>query len=158
MLSLYEHGNEAAWLASFRFSIDLRPRYCECDGQRHVSNVVYAEYLELSRLQYFKAAGDPETGDYAFQHVAAELHLRYIAACYYDEPLHVFSQLRSLGTSSAVMEQAIAGADGSIRATARVTVVRSGRTGTAPWTAAQRQALDAFERRPLTATRSAHRE
>lgn len=151
MLSLYEKGNEAAWLASFPFSVDVRPRYCECDGQRHVSNVVYAEYLELSRLQYFKTAGDSETGDYAFQHVAAELQLRYIAACYYDEPLHVFSKLSSLGTSSATMLQAIAGDDGSIRAVARITVVRSTGAGTAAWTVAQRAALEAFEERTLAA-------
>jgi hypothetical protein len=40
VLTLYADGGEAAWLASFRFSVDVRPRYCECDGQGHVSNVV----------------------------------------------------------------------------------------------------------------------
>ncbi|MBD5657103.1 MAG: hypothetical protein IAI50_18285, partial [Candidatus Eremiobacteraeota bacterium] len=65
MLALYAPGDEAAWLASFRFSVDVRPRYCECDGQGHVSNVVYPEYLELGRLQFFKAANDPEPGGFA---------------------------------------------------------------------------------------------
>jgi acyl-CoA thioester hydrolase len=144
LLSLYEPGNEAAWLASFSFSVDVRPRYCECDGQGHVSNVVYPTYLELSRLQFFKAAGDPEPHGFAFQHVTAELTLRYLAACYYDEPLAVWSRLERLGGSSATMEQAIAAADGSLRAIARIALVRSRDGRTAPWTDAQRAALDAF--------------
>jgi len=152
LLALYEAGNEAAWLASFRFAVEVRPRYCECDGQAHVSNVVYPAYLELSRLQYFKAAGDPETGDFAFQHVTAELQLRYMGACFYDEALRVHSKLFALGRSSATMDQAVTGADGTIRALSRVTVVRSiGGNVTAPWSEAQRFALEAFEGHALTA-------
>jgi acyl-CoA thioester hydrolase len=149
VLTLYADGGEAAWLASFGFSVEVRPRYCECDGQGHVSNVVYPAYLELSRLQYFKAAGDPENGLFAFQHVTAELHLRYIGSCAYDEPLRVASKLTSLGRSSAVMEQALTGGDGSLRLAARVAVVRSRNERTEPWTPAQRAALVAFEGRAL---------
>jgi acyl-CoA thioester hydrolase len=149
LLALYHPGDEAAWLASFRFSVEVRPRYCECDGQRHVSNVVYPAYLEYSRLQFFKAAGDPEPGDFAFQHVAAELRLRYLAACFYDEPLAIFSKLVSLGRSSAVMDQAMAGADATIRAISRVVVVRSQGAVTAPWSAAQRAAIERFCGGPL---------
>ena len=146
MLALYEPGNEAAWLASFSFSVEVRPRYCECDGQGHVSNVIYPAYLELSRLQYFKAANDPEPlRGFAFQHVAAEFHLRYLAACYYDEPLRVASKLVTLGRSSAAMEQAIVGASGDVRAIARVDVVRMTERGAAPWTDAQRRALERVE-------------
>jgi acyl-CoA thioester hydrolase len=151
LLAPYEPGNEAAWLASFRFSVEVRPRYCECDGQRHVSNVVYPEYLEFSRLQFFKSAGDPEPGDFAFQHVTAELQLRYLAACFYDEPLAIHSKLMSIGVSSAVMDQAMAGPDGSIRALARVTLVRSLGHGAVPWSSAQREALERFSGRPLPA-------
>jgi acyl-CoA thioester hydrolase len=150
VLTLYEPGNEAAWLASFSFSVEVRPRYCECDGQGHVSNVVYPAYLEFGRLQFFKAANDPEPHDFAFQHVTAELHLRYLAACFYDEPLRVASRLARLGGSSAVMEQAIAGADGSLRAIARMALVRSRDGRALPWSDAQRAALERFEGRPLT--------
>ncbi len=147
MLTLYEAGNEAAWLASFRFGVDVRPRYCECDGQGHVSNVVYPAYLELSRLQYFKAAGDPEPGHFAFQHVTAELQLRYVGACFYDEPLRVLSKLVTVGRSSATMDQALTGSDGTIRAISRVSIVRSSGAKTAPWSDAQRAALESFEGR-----------
>jgi len=147
LLEPYEKGNEAAWLRSFRFHVAVRPRYCECDGQGHVSNVVYPAYLELSRLQYFKAAGDPEPlRSFAFQHVTAELTLRYVDAAFYDEELFVRSKLIALGRSSATMDQAITGAgDERIRAIARMAVVRSRDDGTGPWTQAQRAALIAFE-------------
>jgi acyl-CoA thioester hydrolase len=147
LLSLYAAGEEAVWLSSFRFSVDVRPRYCECDGQGHVSNVVYPEYLEFGRLQFFKTANDPEPGDFAFQHVAAELQLRYLAACFYDEPLSVFSKLAALGRSSATLEQALCGADLAPRAIARITVVRTAESGSLPWSSAQRAALEAFEGR-----------
>jgi acyl-CoA thioester hydrolase len=154
VLALFEPGNEAAWLASFSFSVEVRPRYCECDGQGHVSNVVYAEYLELGRLQFFKAATDPEPHAFAFQHVTAEFHLRYIAACFYDEVLSVRSKLTALGRSSATMDQAIVGADGSLRAIARVIVVRSQGDGTLPWTDAQRERLAPLVVAPNEAARS----
>ncbi len=149
MLELYRPGDEAAWLRTFRFSVELRPRYCETDALGHVSNTVYTAYLELGRLQYFLAAGDPEPGPFAFAHVTAELHLRYIAACFYDEGLRVWSKLTALGRSSATMDQALAGDDGSVRASSRVVVVRSDGNSGASWTPAQRTALETFEGRRL---------
>jgi acyl-CoA thioester hydrolase len=148
MFAPYEPGNEAMWLASFSFSVVVRPRYCECDGQGHVSNVVYPAYLELSRLQYFEAAGDPEPRvSFAFQHVTAELQLRYLAAAFYDEPLRVFSKLVALGRSSATMHQGIVAADGSFRAIAKSVIVRANPSGvgSAPWSADQRVALEGFD-------------
>jgi acyl-CoA thioester hydrolase len=127
VLSLYDTGNEAAWL-----------------GQGHVSNVVYPAYLELSRLQFFEGANDPEPHDFAYQHVTAELHLRYLEACFYDEPLRVFAKLAALGRSSATMDQAIVGADGTIRTISRMIVVRSRGDATHPWTDEQRRRLEAF--------------
>ncbi len=153
MLTLYEAGNEATWLASFSFHVDVRPRYCECDGQGHLSNVVYPAYFELSRLQYFKAVHDPEPhASFAFQHVTAELQLRYLAACYYDEPLRVASKLATLGRTSATMEQAVLGPDDSIRAFARIAIVRAGADGNAtqPWSNLQRVALETFADRTFS--------
>jgi acyl-CoA thioester hydrolase len=145
LLELYEAGGEAAWLSSFRFGVEVRPRYCELDALGHVSNTIYPTYLEYGRLQYLKAAGDPETGPFAFAHVTAELHLRYVAACFYDEPLRIVSKLVALGRSSATMEQAMLGADGSVRALARAAMVRSHGESSMPWSEAQRAALAAFE-------------
>jgi acyl-CoA thioester hydrolase len=147
LLGLFEPGNEAAWLRSFRFEVELKPRYCEIDGLGHVSNTVYPAYLEFGRLQYFIAAGDPETGPFAFAHVTAELQLRYVAACFYDEPLRIRSKLVRLGRSSAEMEQALVGAGETLRALSRVAIVRSDGNSTSAWSAAQRAVLEGFEQR-----------
>lgn len=152
MLELYEPKSEAAWLRSFRFEAGLKPRYCELDGLGHVSNTVYPAYLEFGRLQYFIAAGDPESGPFAFAHVTAELNLRYVATCEYDEPLRIRSKLVALGRSSATMEQAIVGAGETLRAIARVAAVRWSEGVVVPWTQAQRAALEEFEARPLSAS------
>jgi acyl-CoA thioester hydrolase len=146
VLRLFAPGGEAAWLETLGFRVSLRPRYSETDAAGHVSNVVYPAYLEYGRLQYFAAIGDPEAGAFPFEHVTAELHLRYVAACYYDEALDVRSRIVSIGRSSATMEQAIVGAGETVRTVSVVTIVRSVRTGSAPWTAAQRAAIEAFER------------
>jgi acyl-CoA thioester hydrolase len=147
LLALFEPGNEAAWLRSFRFEVELKPRYCEIDGLGHVSNTVYPAYLEFGRLQYFIAAGDPESGPFAFAHVTAELQLRYVAACFYDEPLRIRSKLVRLGRSSAEMEQALVGAGETLRALSRVAIVRSDGDSTSPWSEAQRAVLEGFEQR-----------
>ncbi|MBD5657743.1 MAG: acyl-CoA thioesterase, partial [Candidatus Eremiobacteraeota bacterium] len=110
---------------------------------------------ELGRLQFFKAANDPEPGGFAFQHVAAELQLRYMGACYYDEPLTVRSKLAALGRTSATMEQALCGTEGAPRAIARITVVRAGESGSRPWSDAQRHALEVFEGRSFGAKQPA---
>lgn len=127
--------------------MELKPRYCEIDGLGHVSNTVYPAYLEFGRLQYFIAAGDPETGPFAFAHVTAELQLRYVAACFYDEPLRIRSKLVRLGRSSAEMEQALVGAGETLRALSRVAIVRSDGNSTSAWSAAQRSVLEGFEQR-----------
>lgn len=133
--------------------MSLRPRYCETDALGHVSNVVYPAYLEFGRLQYFAAAGDPEAGPFPYAHVTAELHLRYVAACFYDEPLEVRSKISVLGRSSATMDQAIVGSGESLRSCSRVTVVRTDGSNSVPWTDAQRAALEAFARHPSPAVR-----
>jgi len=127
--------------------VELKPRYCEIDGLGHVSNTIYPAYLEFGRLQYFIAAGDPESGPFAFAHVTAELQLRYVAACFYDEPLRVRSKLVRLGRSSAEMEQALVGAGETLRALSRVAIVRSDGDSTSPWSEAQRAVLEGFEQR-----------
>ena len=147
MLELFAPGGEAEWLASFRFFADVRPRYCECDGLGHVSNTAYPVYLEYGRLQFLIAAGDPDPRPFAFGHVTAEFAVRYLAPCYYDEPLRIASKLVAVGRASAAMEQAVLGADDSIRAIARVSIVRTDGTTTLPWSAAQRSALEGFSGR-----------
>jgi acyl-CoA thioesterase FadM len=57
-------------------------------------------------------------------HNAAEITLRFLGPCFYDEPLAVHTRVAALGRSSAVLENAITGdGPGEIRMIARVVVV-----------------------------------
>ncbi|HEY0394606.1 MAG TPA: acyl-CoA thioesterase [Candidatus Elarobacter sp.] len=150
MLELYEPGGEAAWLRSFRFAHELRPRFCETDALGHVSNTVYTEYWELARLRYFESIGEAEDAPrrvLAFNHMAVEITTRMLRPCFYDEPLLVRARIASLGRSSAIFEHALTpAATAEIRAIARIAVVCSANDENAtPWTPGQRAKLEAFE-------------
>lgn len=152
MLELYAPGGEAEWLRSFRFSVELRPRFCETDALGHVSNTVYTEYWELARLRYFEALGEADDAPkrvLAFNHMAVEITTRMMRPCFYDEPLLVYARVAALGTTSATFEHALAPSGTSdVRAVARIVVVRSADDErSAPWTQGQRAKLQAFEGR-----------
>jgi len=154
VLELYEPGGEAAWLRSFRFALEVRPRFCETDALGHVSNTVYTTYWELGRLRMFAAIGEADDSPqrtFAFQHMAVEITTRMLRPCFYDEELLVHTRVHSLGRSSMVMEHALSGAETEeIRALARIVVVASDGENAIPWTPGQRTKLEAFEGRILT--------
>ena len=154
MLELYAEGGQAEWLRSFRFALELRPRFCETDALGHVSNTVYAEYWEAARLRYFESigeAGDAPKRILAFNHMAVEIATRMMRPCFYDEPLLVHARIAALGRSSATFEHAITPPDRpEIRAIARIAVVSSADDEHAtPWTPGQRAKLETYEGRAL---------
>ena len=155
MLELYAPGSEADWLSSFRFALELRPRFCETDALGHVSNTVYTAYWELARLRYFEAIGEADDAPkriLAFNHMAVEIATRMMRPCFYDEELLVHARLGSLGRSSATFEHALSAVEtGEIRAIGRIAVVGSSDDEHAtPWTAGQRAKLEGFEGRSLS--------
>ncbi len=153
MLELYEPGSEAAWLRSFRFALELRPRFAETDALGHVSNTVYTTYWELARLRYLEAIGEADDAKrqiLAFNHMTVEIATRMLRPCYYDEPLLVHARVVALGRSSMTMEHALSAVESEeIRALARIVVVATDGEAGAPWTLGQRAKLEAFEGRTL---------
>jgi acyl-CoA thioesterase FadM len=138
LLELYPVGGEADWLRSFRFAVDVRPRFCETDALGHVSNTVYTTYWELARLQYLAHVGEADDSPrrtFPFNHLAVEIAMRLLRPCFYDEPLRV---------------HALAAGD-EIRAIARIAFVASDGERSIPWTPGQRAKLAAFEGRALPA-------
>jgi len=148
MLRLWETGGESAWIDSFRHRMLFRPRYSEIDSYGHVGNVVYPTIFEAGRMEYLADVGDPEWHEgliFAFGHVVAEQHVRYIARCFFNEEYNVLTKIGELGHSSATMEQAIVGPDGSLRAIARTVIVHNDGHETKPWTDAQSRAISEYE-------------
>jgi acyl-CoA thioester hydrolase len=153
VLQPYEPGGEAGWLRSFRFALEVRPRFCETDALGHVSNTVYATYWELGRLRYLAALGEAEDAPrrvLAFNHVAVEITTRMLRPCFYDEELLVHTRVSALGRSSMTIEHALTAAETEeIRAVGLIAVVSSDGEKTVPWTDGQRAKLEAFEGRTL---------
>jgi acyl-CoA thioester hydrolase len=154
VLELYAAGSEAEWLRSFRFALELRPRFCETDALGHVSNTVYTAYWEAARLRYFESLGEADDAPkriLAFNHMAVEITTRMMRPCFYDEPLLVHARIAALGRTSATFEHALTSADrGEIRAIARIAVVSSADDEhPTPWTPGQRAKLETYEGRAL---------
>jgi len=154
VLELYERGSEAGWLRSFRFALEIRPRFGETDALGHVSNTVYTAYWELARLRYFETIGEADDAPkriLAFNHMAVEITTRMMRPCYYDEELLLHARIASLSRSSATFEHALTSAAAQeVRAIARIAVVCSADDEHAtPWTPGQRAKLEAFEGRTL---------
>ncbi len=151
MLTLYEPGSEAEWLRSFRFALEVRPRFCETDALGHVSNTVYTTYWELSRLRYLEAIGEAADSPrrvLAFSHMAVEIATRMVRPCFYDEELLVHARVVALGRSSMTFEHALSAVEtNDLRAIARIAVVASDGEHAIPWTPGQRTKIEAFEGR-----------
>jgi acyl-CoA thioester hydrolase len=151
-LEFYEPGSEAEWLRSFAWSRPLRPRFFETDSLGHVNNVFYTAYIEMARLDFFAALDDPDrtSPHFGFMHVAAEITLRFVRPCYYNESLDVYTRLASVGRASATLEHAIAAGAADIRTLARVTIVCVKDERPVPWSDRQRAILE-----PLATARPA---
>jgi len=153
VLQPYEPGGEAAWLRSFRFALEVRPRFCETDALGHVSNTVYATYWELGRLRYLEALGEADDAPrriLAFNHMAVEITTRMLRPCFYDEELLVHTRVAALGRSSMTFEHALTAVETEeIRAIGLIAVVSMDGEKPIPWTTGQRAKLEAFEGRML---------
>ncbi|HVA37402.1 MAG TPA: acyl-CoA thioesterase [Candidatus Dormibacteraeota bacterium] len=152
MLQPFEPGGREAWLAAFRQAVEIRPRYCETDQVGHVSNTSYGLYFEQARLAYARAARiDEPRGRLSLDHVAAEITMRFVAPCYYDEALRVLTRCVRLGRSSLELEQAIVGPDGTLRTVSRTAAVSYDFDAdrSRPWSEAQRAGVRALEGREI---------
>ena len=143
-LEFFPAGGEAEWLRSCCWSKAFRPRFSETDALGHVSNVSYTAYIEIARLDFFNELGDPhrEHPHFGFMHNAAEIAMRFIRPCFYDEALAVHTRVARLGTSSAILEHAIT-TEGApdVRTIARVAIVSVKDDRSTPWNDAQRLLL-----------------
>jgi acyl-CoA thioester hydrolase len=138
----FEPTVDALRHARFSHFVDVAVRYCETDGARHVNHTVFPAYLEHGLLKLLADVGDPaQDGQLAFDHVTAELVLRYFAPSFFGETLRVGSRLVRVGRSSAVVEQVVLGERDAVRVAARIAIVRTRDGRSEPWTDEQRARL-----------------
>jgi acyl-CoA thioester hydrolase len=110
---------------SDRFRYYLRVRYGECDAQKVVFNARYADYVDLSTVEFLRALGFGEAlicGALDYQLV--KMTLEWKAAARFDQVLELSVWARHLGNTSftIVTEFRVAGND-RVTATAETVYV-----------------------------------
>lgn len=108
------------------FRYYLRVRYGECDAQKVVFNARYADYIDLSCLEFLKAIGFSAAlanGTLDYQNV--KLTLEWKAPARYDQVLELSIRAVRLGNTSFTLatEFRIAGAERLIAAAETVYVL-----------------------------------
>ncbi len=135
----------------FRHRLPLQIRFNDIDLFGHLNNSVYVQFFDMGKLAYFKQfmGGAFEKG--AEVPVVADIHCTFVAPAYIDDRLEVRTATASIGTSSFVLEQEIADANGNVKCRATTVMVNiEAATGkSTPVSAAWREALSEYEGREL---------
>lgn len=121
----YVQPDPQAWLAKFRFSIPIKPRYFETDMLGHVNNVSYFIYFEQGRVEYLEALGlAGELFGEGRVSVVADLECQYLSQIYLKDPLRLHVRVARLGRSSYDLEYALTDSSaGTLKSTGRGAMV-----------------------------------
>src|ERR1700731_2988147 len=80
----------------------IQLRYSDLDTLGHVSNTVYAIYLEVSRVEWFRAI----PGE-LIPSVVANLNINFLAEIGIDDGVHVTTRCTKVGNKSIQLSQEI---------------------------------------------------
>jgi acyl-CoA thioester hydrolase len=79
----------------FRFSTDLTVRFSETDAQGVVHNAAYLVWFEIARIDYLARVPGGYKGlveDHGVDVTTVESHVRYRAACRFDDRLRIWTR------------------------------------------------------------------
>ncbi|HSO07305.1 MAG TPA: thioesterase family protein [Pelomicrobium sp.] len=108
--------------AGFRKVVVDLPIYTfQIDFNRHVSNIVYVQWMEVARLKLLEELGLPvhEIEKAGFVPVLIETRISYLRPLALGDPACVELWLSELGNASAWLEFRFYGAGGALAATGR---------------------------------------
>lgn len=92
-------------LEKYRFKYKIQVRYSDMDMLGHANNAVYLTYLELARLEYFKAVSRQQWDEVALVLAHADMDYK-IPVLPHDQPVARIRTTR-IGNSSITMENMI---------------------------------------------------
>lgn len=118
----------------FRHRLPVQIRFNDIDILGHLNNVVYLEFMDLGKINYFRQFM-PE-GHFNWESlglVIANINIDYVTPTFIHDSLDVLTAVERIGTKSLVLAQRIVDRNtGEVKAKARVTMVcystRTGRT------------------------------
>ena len=102
--------------SDYRFGMDVRVRWQECDAQGIAFNGSYLGWLEIAQAEYFRNLG---FGIYRvaaagyFDSAVAKVTIEYKAPVRVDEMLDLRARVARIGNTSMAMEVGIFAADGT---------------------------------------------
>ena len=97
---------------SVPFRFYLRVRYGECDAQKVVFNVRYADYLDIGLLEFIRAIGFGDAlANGVIDYQLVKLTVEWKAAAHFDDVLELSVSTKRLGNTSFTIwtEMRIAG-------------------------------------------------
>lgn len=96
-------------MEGFRFSTDLSVRFNETDAQGVVHNAVYLVWLEIGRVDYLARLPGGYAGivGQGVDVTTTESHVRYRAACRFDDRLRIWARISDLRGARFRFEYAI---------------------------------------------------
>lgn len=113
-------------LAKFKHSIVSRVRTYDVDRQNIVHNAVYLYWLEVGRVEYFRALGLPiDAQSFVTKHhfVVAHVSIDYLGAARFDDEYEVLTRTVFMKNSSFGIEQIIRLVNGDILLHAKAVIV-----------------------------------
>ncbi len=89
--------------SKFRFSITVDVRFADMDSMGHVNNAVYLSYLEIARVEYWRALTKKRDWR-SLDIIVARVEIDYRAPATVDTELTVWVRTSELKRSSFVMD------------------------------------------------------
>ena len=102
--------------SDYRFGMDVRVRWQECDAQGIAFNGSYLGWLEIAQAEYFRNLGFSiyrVAGAGYFDSAVAKVTIEYKAPVRVDEMLDLRARVARIGNTSLALEVAIFAADGA---------------------------------------------
>lgn len=113
-------------LSKFKHSITSRVRTYDVDRQNIVHNAVYLYWLEVGRIEYFRALGlpiDAQTFITKHHFVVAHVEVDYLGAACFDDEYEVLTRTTFMKNSSFGMEQLVRLVSGNVLLHAKAVIV-----------------------------------
>ena len=132
--------------SDYRFGIDVRVRWQECDAQGIAFNGSYLGWLEIAQAEYFRNLGFSiyhVAGAGYFDSAVAKVTIEYKAPVRVDEMLDLRARVARIGNTSLMLEVAIF-ADGGAPDDSPLTTIEAIYVGFHADTGATRRVPDAI--------------
>ncbi|MBO4944832.1 MAG: acyl-CoA thioesterase [Muribaculaceae bacterium] len=90
----------------FRQVTPIQVRFTDCDMLGHINNNMFMAYLDLGKIEYFKAV-IPDFNMKTINVAVVNVNADFFAQAFFGEPIEVWTAVSGVGRSSFVIEQRV---------------------------------------------------